>query len=84
MILGVIGLAFLVIGWIPQTIKVIKDKKSGIDLRFGALYATGSLLLMIYAIQINDYIFMALNALATLMSVISLFYSVKNARSANR
>ena len=77
MILGIIGLVLLAIGWIPETIKVIKEKRSRIDKEFGILYVLGSLLLLIYSMQIKDYIFMALNFIVMVMSGISLIFSLR-------
>ena len=77
MILGIIGLVLLAIGWIPETIKVIKEKRSRIDKEFGILYVLGSLLLLIYSMQIKDYIFMALNFIVMVMSGISLVFSLR-------
>ncbi len=78
--IGLIGLILLAVGWVPETIKVIRDKESSIDLRFGVLYSLGSLLLVIYSIQIKDYIFLVLNSLATIMSAVSLYFSAKKAK----
>ena len=77
MILGILGLALLAIGWIPETIKVIKEKRSRIDKKFGILYVLGSLLLLIYSIQIKDYIFLILNFIVMIMSGISLIFSLR-------
>lgn len=77
MILGILGLALLAIGWIPETIKVIKEKRSRIDKEFGILYVLGSLLLLIYSIQIKDYIFLILNFIVMIMSGISLIFSLR-------
>ena len=88
MIIGIIGLLLLAVGWIPETIKIIKEKRSRIDLRFGMLYVTGSFLLIIYSIQIRDYIFLVLNSFVMVMSAISLIFSEKkerqHARSSSR
>ena len=77
MILGIIGLILLSIGWVPQTIKIIQDKKSAIDWRFGILYTAGSLFLVAYSFQIKDYIFLILNSFVTLMSGTSFWFSIK-------
>lgn len=74
--IGIIGLVLILVGWVPQAIKTIKEK-SGMDLRFAILYTTGSGLLTLYAILINDWIFIVLNAGATILSGISLVYSIK-------
>jgi len=76
-IIGIIGVILLGVGWIPETISIIREKASKIDWRFGALYVIGSILLAIYAFQINDLIFLILNSLIAIMSGISLFFSVK-------
>lgn len=78
--IGLIGLVLLALGWVPETIKVIRDKHSAIDLKFGALYCAGSLLLVIYSIQIMDYVFVVLNTLAAIMSAVSLYFSAKKAK----
>ena len=75
--IGIIGLTILGIAWIPQIIKIQKNKYSQIDWRFGTLYVIGSLLLAIYAFQIKDYIFLILNSFIAIMSSISLFFSVR-------
>ncbi len=75
--IGIIGLILILIGWIPQTIKAIREK-SGMDLRFAIMYTTGCVLLTIYAVKINDWIFIILNGGAAILSGISLIYSLKN------
>ncbi|MDD5254282.1 MAG: hypothetical protein PHG05_04265 [Candidatus Nanoarchaeia archaeon] len=77
MIIGIIGLILLGIGWIPETIKIIKERKASIDWKFGVLYVVGSLLLVVYSVQIRDYVFLILNSFVALMSGISLFFSVR-------
>jgi lipid-A-disaccharide synthase-like uncharacterized protein len=77
MIIGIIGLLLLVIGWVSEAVKLIKEKKSRLDLKFGVLYIVGSLCLVIYSIQINNIIFMVLNSIIMVFSLISLVYSVK-------
>lgn len=74
--IGIIGLILILIGWFPQLIKTIKEK-SGMDLKFAIMYISGCILLVIYAIQIKDLIFIILNGGAATLSGISLFYSIK-------
>ena len=76
-IVGIIGLALLALAWIPQTIEIIKKKKSHINYKFGILYIIGSLILIYYSIQIKDYIFLILNSVVALMSATSLYFSIK-------
>lgn len=78
MILGVIGLICIAVGWIPQIIEIVRTKKSSLNLGFSLLYTIGSLSLVLYALQIKDWIFTALNGFALLMSSIGLFYTIKS------
>ena len=75
--IGIIGLILLALGWIPETISIIKEKRSRINWKFGTLYVIGSLLLVAYSIQIKDTIFLILNLFVAIMAAISLYYSVK-------
>lgn len=77
MLLGIIGLVCIAIGWIPQIIEIVRTKKSSLNLGFSLLYTFGSLSLVLYALQIKDWIFTTLNGFALLMSSIGLFYTVK-------
>ncbi|MDD5193679.1 MAG: PQ-loop domain-containing transporter [Candidatus Nanoarchaeia archaeon] len=76
--IGILGLIFIGIGWIPQVIDIIKTKKNKLNLGFAILYTLGSLALTFYAIQLNDWIFTILNGFAFLMSAIGLNYTIKN------
>ena len=75
---GIIGLALLAVGWIYEAAQIIKEKKSRLGLKFSILYTTGSLLLVIYSIQVKDVIFTILNGLVTAISLVSLAYSIRN------
>lgn len=77
MIIGVTGLILLSIGWFFETIKLMKEKKSKLDLKFAVLYTVGSLCLVLYSVQIMDGIFIVLNSLVAILSLISLIYSIK-------
>ena len=77
MLIGTIGLILIALSWLPQVIKIIKTKKSGLDIKFAILYVLGSLALVIHAIEIKDNIFLALNILALLMSSLGLIYTIK-------
>lgn len=76
-LLGILGLILIAIGWLPQVIEIIKTKKNHLNLKFNLLYAMGSLSLVIYAIYIEDVIFIILNGFAFLMSGIGLIYKIK-------
>ena len=69
MITGIIGLGLLAVGWLYEAVQIIKEKKSRLGLKFSILYTTGSLLLVVYSIQVKDVIFTILNGLVTAISL---------------
>ena len=71
---GLLGLLCIAGAWIPQTLKTIREKRSDIGLAFLSLYTVGSISLTIYAVVNFDPIFLALNLLATIQSVINFYY----------
>ncbi len=75
--IGIAGLIFLLIAWIPETIKTIQKKKSPVELKFSAVYALGAAGLMIYAYLLGDLIFTALNLFTMLMALVNTYYAVK-------
>ena len=77
MIIGIIGLILIAISWLPQIVQIIKTKKSGLNIRFALIYVLGSLALVIYSVQVKDYVFIILNSLAAFMSSLGLFYTLK-------
>lgn len=74
--LGWIGFGLLVTAWIPQTWDTIKAGQCPTNLIFIILYAIASLLLTVYALSQNDYVFTALNGLLTIGSGINMFYKL--------
>ena len=64
MIIGVIGLILIALSWFPQVVEIIKTKKSGLNVKFALIYVLGSVALVIYALQINDTIFILPNTSA--------------------
>lgn len=75
-LLGWAGFAILVGAWVPQTLETIRQGYTGTNLAFIVMYVTASLLLTIYAILINDYVFIALNGMLTVGSGINLYYKL--------
>lgn len=75
-IIGWIGFAILVGAWVPQTVETIRRGYSGTNLLFNAMYMTASLLLTLYALLIDDWVFVALNALLSIGSGINLYYKL--------
>ena len=77
MIIGIIGLVLLAIGWFSEVKELIKEKRSRLDLRFAVLYSLGSICLVIYSIQLKDTIFLILNSVVAMLSMVSLYYSIR-------
>ena len=73
-IVGLIGLLAIVACWIPQTLEVVRTKRSTMRLSFLLLYFPGSIALTIYAI--GDPIFVTLNLLTTIGSAINLYFKI--------
>jgi MtN3 and saliva related transmembrane protein len=73
-IIGFVGLLCIAGAWIPQTVKTIKEKRCDIGRAFLTLYTIGSISLTVYAILNFDPIFLALNLLATIQSLINFYY----------
>ena len=75
-LLGILGAAIIAISWIPETLRTIKTKSTGLDLKFISTYFLGSLFLAIYSISVKDYVFIGLNIVASLLAVINLIYTI--------
>ena len=73
-LVGLIGLLAIVACWIPQTLEVIRTRRSSMKLSFLLLYFPGSIALTIYAI--GDPIFVILNLLTTIGSAINLYFKI--------
>src|SRR5574337_854942 len=75
-LIGLLGLICIAAAWVPQTIQTIKDGRTSIQLSFLILYIVGSLSLTIYSIVVFDAIYLTLNSLASLQSIINLYYKL--------
>jgi MtN3 and saliva related transmembrane protein len=73
-VIGFLGLLCIAGAWIPQTVKTIREKRCDIGMAFLNLYTIGSISLTVYAILNFDPIFLALNLLATIQSLINFYY----------
>ena len=73
-ILGIIGAIILALAWIPETIQIIREKRSRLNPEFSIFYFVGSLLLFVYAILINELIFSIVNGIILAQSCINLYY----------
>lgn len=75
--LGFIGLIFILVAWLPETIRNIRD--SAVNSRWGflILYTMGSFLLTIYSLLLNNLVFSILNGLAVILAAINIFFKLR-------
>jgi lipid-A-disaccharide synthase-like uncharacterized protein len=74
--IGYIGLAALVLCWIPQSIETIKLGRCPVNFSFLVLSAIGSLSLAIYALSLQDPVFSVLNIITTGGAALNIFYKL--------
>jgi lipid-A-disaccharide synthase-like uncharacterized protein len=74
--LGYLGLAALVISWIPQSLETVKLGQCKVNRGFLALVLVGNVSLAIYALSIGDTIFSLLNSVSTIGVVLNLYYKL--------
>jgi len=74
--IGLLGLIFLLIAWIPETIRNLRERRVKTRTEFLILYMLGSLLLTIHAIILFDIVFIILNLLATFLSGLNLIFKI--------
>ncbi|MFH1306341.1 MAG: hypothetical protein ABIH83_01630 [Candidatus Micrarchaeota archaeon] len=82
--LGTAGMVLIIIAWIPETIQNWKEKGKNLNLKFVALYLFGSLFLTYHAWVIQDFVFLTLNLLATLIAIFNAFIILGNKRKRGR
>ncbi len=75
-LIGLLGLLCIAAAWIPQTVKTLREKRCDIGKSFLVLYILGSVSLTVYSILNFDPIFLTLNLLATIQSVINFYYKL--------
>lgn len=73
-LIGLLGATLIVVGWIPVTLKTIRERSSGMDFKFDVAYAAGSALLAAYAALIGAWLFAVLNALAFTMACVGIYF----------
>ncbi len=71
---GLLGLCCIAAAWIPQTLKTLQEKRCDIRTSFLVLYIIGSVSLTVYSILNFDLVFLLLNLLATLQSIMNFYY----------
>ncbi len=74
-LLGIAGALLIAIAWVTDAFRVLRTRRSQLDLKFGFVYFLGSLLLTLYAFSIGSAVFSFLNLLATLSALFSLYYA---------
>jgi len=71
---GVLGAVLLLIAWIPQTLRTIRTRRTGMEPKFLYIYFFGNLLLTAYAFLVSDRVFFVLNAALVLVAGINVYY----------
>ena len=69
---GLIGAMLVILGWIPEYISLLRNPKAKLSFKFALIYFIGSFFLFLHALQINDSVFVAINFLAMMFSLLSL------------
>lgn len=73
-LIGWLGMIFIAIAFIPETIATIKKGKSELENSFVLPYLVGVLLIIYYSFQINSMPFVALNAILLLFLAIDIYF----------
>ena len=77
MIVGIIGLIFLILAWSAQIFDIVKNRKSDLNLKLAFFYFMGTIFLTFYAIQIKDIIFTVLQIFLILVTGLSIIFALK-------
>lgn len=73
--IGLFGAFLILSSWVYETAESIIKHKKLVDLRFALLYLSGNLLLLVYSISINDFVFSVLNGMIAFFVIVELIYS---------
>lgn len=74
-IVGVFGLALLVVGFGYEMMRTIKSKKCHIARNVVGIFIVSSLILFYYAFTIGSRVFMALNLVLAGVNIVNLYYA---------
>jgi lipid-A-disaccharide synthase-like uncharacterized protein len=74
-ILGIIGAVILAIAWIPETVQIIRERKSRLNKGFEIFYFVGTLLLFLYALIIADAVFAFVNGFILFQVCINVYFT---------
>jgi MtN3 and saliva related transmembrane protein len=71
-----LGMACIVLCWIPQTMETLRAKYCAANKYFLLLTVIGAISLTIHSIVLNDWPFIILNSVAGIGASINLYFSV--------
>jgi lipid-A-disaccharide synthase-like uncharacterized protein len=71
---GYLGVAALVLCWIPQSIETVRAGRCNVNLSFLILSAIGSICLALYALSLGDPVFSILNVITTSGAALNIYY----------
>lgn len=74
--IGYLGVAALVLCWIPQSIETIRAGRCLVNLAFLILSAVGSVCLAVYALSTGDPVFLILNSITTAGAILNIYYKL--------
>ena len=76
--LGFLGTGLVILAYFPQLIHLIKERCSaGLSIRAYLIWAIAALLLLSYAISMNDAVFIALQIYQFGATVLILYFGIK-------
>ncbi len=78
-IIGLAGMALIIIAWIPEIAQTIKKRQAQMKIEFIVIYFFGSALLAYSAWRLNYVPFLILNVIAATIPLINLFFYRKDA-----
>ncbi|MBI4418451.1 MAG: lipid-A-disaccharide synthase N-terminal domain-containing protein [Ignavibacteriales bacterium] len=73
---GYLGVAALVLCWIPQSIETVRAGRCNVNLSFLILSAIGSICLALYALSLGDPVFSILNVITTSGAALNIYYKL--------
>ncbi|MDO8427975.1 MAG: hypothetical protein Q7S92_02065 [Candidatus Diapherotrites archaeon] len=71
---GIAGLLLLLLAWIPETLEVIRLRKTEMEIKFILIYTLGSVFLAVHSFLLKDSIFLILNVLIVFSTLINAYY----------
>ncbi|MBT4174681.1 hypothetical protein HOC80_02220 [archaeon] len=75
--IGYAALFFLIIAWLVEAVDLIKNKKGRLDVKFATFFIIGSILMLIYSIQIKNTVYIIMKSIVLFLSCLSLYYTLE-------